>query len=249
MLVYVTWYNGMVVKNSFISLIQEHVSSPKQKKTNWKHVFPALRKGFKPEILTIHFQSILKANTPLILPMQHDSKALLFYTKLLSDPQNKAMDLLWVFDGKTPTHDVPLLLYTKLLPHLHDKAMDLLWVFQRRRHTLLFLAPLGLSDQLGALHLYAEVTKALIRIKQGWESHQSHIHKPKFLTTKVRLLSKLSFQNLKVLYEFILVCFLLFSFGWPYPPSKFIELWKVMESKREKACFFWSISSSFKLSV
>ena len=125
----------MVVKNSFISLIQEHVSSPKQKKTNWKHVFPALRKGFKPEILTIHFQSILKANTPLILPMQHDSKALLFYTKLLSDPQ--------------------------------DKAMDLLWVFQRRRHTLLFLAPLGLSDQLGALHLYAEVTKALIRIKQG----------------------------------------------------------------------------------
>ena len=46
-----------VVKNSFISSLQEHVSSPKQKKTNWKHVFPALRKGFKPEILTIHFQS------------------------------------------------------------------------------------------------------------------------------------------------------------------------------------------------
>ena len=155
-----------VVKNSFISSIQEHVSSPKQKKTNWKHFFPALRKGFKLEILTMHFQSILTANT-LILPIQHDSKALLFYTKLLSHPQDKAMDLLWVFDGKTPTHDVPLLLYTKLLPHLHDKAMDLLWVFQRRRHTLLFLAPLGPSDQLGALHLYAEVTKALIRIKQG----------------------------------------------------------------------------------
>ena len=103
--------------------------------------------------------------------------------------------------------------------------MDLVWVFERRRHTLLFLAPLGPSDQLGALRLYAEVTKALIRIKPAREGHQSHIHKPNFFTTEVRLLSKLAFQKLKALYEFLLGCFLLFSFGRPYLPSKSIELW------------------------
>ena len=88
-----------------------------------------------------------------------------------------------------------------------------MWVFQRRRHALLFHAPLGPSYQLGTLRLYAEVSKALICMKPAREGHQSHIHKPNFFTAEVRLLSKLSFQKLEALYEFLLGCFLLFSFG------------------------------------
>ena len=119
----------------------------------------------------------------------------------------------WTLRGLRGKTHVPLLLYTKPLSHPHDKAMDLVWVFQRRRHALLFHAPLGPSDQLGALRLYAEVAKGLVCIKPAREGHQGHIHKPNFFTPEVRLLSKLSFQKLEALYEFLLACFLLFSFG------------------------------------
>ena len=115
--------------------------------------------------------------------------------------------------GSSREDPCALLLYTKPLSHPHDKAMDLVWVFQRRRHALLFHAPLGPSDQLGALRLYAEVAKGLVCIKPAREGHQGHIHKPNFFTPEVRLLSKLSFQKLEALYEFLLACFLLFSFG------------------------------------
>ena len=91
-------------------------------------------------------------------------------------------------------HDVSLLLYTILLSYPHNISMDLVRVFKRRRHALLFHAPVGPSYQLGALRLYAEVAKALICVKPAREGHQSHIHKPNFFTAEVRLLSKLSFQ-------------------------------------------------------
>ena len=81
----------MVVKNSFISLIQEHSSANP----------PTLRKGFQPERLTIQFQRKNLSKQPnthiyyLILTKQHYSIAhdvsLLLYTKLLSYPHNKSM--------------------------------------------------------------------------------------------------------------------------------------------------------------
>ena len=191
---------------TFISLIQEHVSSPKQ-------------------IQNIYFQQHSSAN-PYHLANLSKHSSYITNTTLLNRAQTVIFPFYsipnfflihvtksWTLRGLRERTHVPLLLYTKLLSQHHNKAMDLVGVCKRRRHALPFHAPLGPSDQLGALRLYAEVAKGLVCIKPAREGHQSHIYKPNFFTTEVRLLSKLSFQKLKALYEFLLGCFLLFSFG------------------------------------
>lgn len=90
--------------------------------------------------------------------------------------------------------------------------MNLLWFWKRPGHRVFLHTPFTPSCQLRTLGLYAEISKGLENNKPVVEGDKCNIHKPKGVSPKVRLFSKLTLQELGPLHEFILGIFLVLSF-------------------------------------
>jgi len=109
-----------------------------------------------------------------------------------------------------------LLIHPKPLPALQNELVHLFWVFKRLGYTLFLHASLSPCNDLGALCLYAEVSTGLIGIKPAVERNERNIHIPKVLSAEIRLVSKLSFQQLEALDKILFCSLQFFSFRCPY---------------------------------
>uniref|UniRef100_A0A7C8ZXN9 Uncharacterized protein n=1 Tax=Opuntia streptacantha TaxID=393608 RepID=A0A7C8ZXN9_OPUST len=86
-----------------------------------------------------------------------------------------------------------LLINSNLLPPQKKKLINPVRIWKRFGDAFSLHAPLCPCNQLGAFFFDAKLAKSLIRVKPAVEGNECNVHKPKSVTSKVRLISELSF--------------------------------------------------------
>ena len=116
---------------------------------------------------------------------------------------------------------------TKQKPDSQNKVINFVLVRNRVGHSFPLCAPFLPSNKVGKLLFVAEVPSYLQCIKPAIEGnhYQSHhIYMPKFVTTKISLVSQLFFQQFKAFSEHILCWFMNFPIAFPYQSPSRVNL-------------------------